>query len=73
MDTNQAIEILKSKQCRCGKAKGYKTAFCRDCYYALSPGIRKALYNRVGFGFEQSYELAARTLDEKVKENGKMQ
>lgn len=64
MNAIEALEILKNNQCRCGAGKQPRMAFCRDCFYKLPPAIRKALYQRIGFGFEQSYELAARTLDE---------
>ena len=67
MDAIEAIEILKNNQCRCGEGKLPRMAFCRDCFYKLPNAIRKALYARVGFGFEQAYDLAARTLDETEK------
>lgn len=65
MDAIEAIEILKNNQCACGAGKLPRNAFCRDCFYTLPPTIRKALYVRIGVGFEQSYELAVRTLREK--------
>lgn len=64
MDAIEATEILKNNQCRCGAGKLARMAFCRDCFYKLPQPIRKALYARVGFGFEQAYQLAGRTLDE---------
>jgi hypothetical protein len=71
MDAIEAIEILKNNQCRCGAGKLARMAFCRHCFYKLPQPIRKALYTRVGFGFEQAYQLAERTLDEVVSKNGK--
>lgn len=63
MDTFEIIEILKSDTCQCGQPKGYKMVFCRTCYGKLPPAIQKALYQRIGFGFEQSYDLACEYLD----------
>lgn len=70
MNSIEAIEILKNNQCHCGKGKMPRNAFCRECFYKLPNAIRKALYSRVGFGFEQAYDLAARTLDEMEAKNG---
>lgn len=64
MNAIEALEILKNNQCHCGAGKQPRMAFRRDCFYKLPPAIRKALYQHIGFGFEQSYQLAARTLNE---------
>ena len=68
MGINESVDILKSAVCRCGRAKKYRTAFCRDCYWKLPPAIRQALYAAVGCGFEQAYELAEECL---LKAEGK--
>lgn len=62
MNTIEAIEVLRNNQCRCGNGKPFKTAFCNQCYRALPSAIQNALYQKIGCGFEQAYELAERTL-----------
>jgi hypothetical protein len=64
MTTIEAIEVLKSNECACGEGKHFRTAFCRSCYYKLPLTIRRALYARLGCGFEQAYDLAIQTLKE---------
>lgn len=64
MDSIEAVEILKNNQCRCGNGKRFKNAFCTTCYFKLPNAIKNALFQQVGCGFEQSYELACSFLDE---------
>lgn len=63
MSLQESVDVLKSLKCRCGNDKPYSFALCRKCYSRLSPAIKKALYQKIGFGFEQSYDLACKTLD----------
>jgi hypothetical protein len=65
MDAMQSVQELKSEVCRCGNEKKRGQSFCLSCYRSLPPGLKKALYNRVGDGYEQSYTLACKTLDER--------
>lgn len=65
MNTIEALEILKSNQCVCKSGKQFRMAFCRDCFYKLPLTIRRALYAKIGCGFEQAYELAVEMLKEK--------
>lgn len=65
MTTTEALEVLKSNQCVCGNGKHFHNAFCRDCFYKLPTTIRRALYYRLGCGFEEAYELAVEALKEK--------
>ena len=57
------IESLISEVCpACGKPKVARQTFCRKCYYTLSADQRKALYNRVGEGYEAAMVDAFNTL-----------
>lgn len=44
--------------CRCGRPKQERQTFCRKCYYSLPGPQRRALYNRVGQGYEAAYLVA---------------
>jgi hypothetical protein len=58
MDALTACQMLMSKQCVCKGTKKVRNAFCLDCYLKLTPDMQKALYQRVGHGFEQAYSAA---------------
>ena len=49
---------LRSEKCRCGRAKEIKKPLCKDCYFGLPGALRKALYCRLGAGFERAYTQA---------------
>jgi hypothetical protein len=53
---------LRGSRCRCGVPKMPGRTFCRKCYYALSEAVRKALYKRMGNGYQEAYEVAVRAL-----------
>lgn len=73
MKTLQMLRILGGTQCACGKKKGEKMSHCRKCYYQLNPEERKALYNRVGEGYEEAYlhSLEVLGIDPATVEAGK--
>jgi hypothetical protein len=50
-----ALEVLKSDRCLCHHRKKVKQALCTDCYIALPTAMQKALWSRVGAGFEEAY------------------
>lgn len=56
------IAELKGLRCRCGRVKKPGQTFCRQCYAVLSKDQGRALYRRVGAGYEQAYEAAVRAL-----------
>lgn len=62
MNQLDAIEVLRSTRCICGGKKSERTAFCKGCYFSLSPETRRALYQRIGVGFEEAYTAAAEIL-----------
>lgn len=60
------VELLKelmSYTCRCGEGKDDMRTFCRRCYAKLPPANQRALYKRLGAGYEAAYETAATFLD----------
>jgi hypothetical protein len=60
--TLSLVRELRSSNCRCGSEKESGHTFCRTCYYRLQPGLRKALYRRLGEGYQQAYEAASKVL-----------
>jgi hypothetical protein len=58
MERSEAIKILNSHECICGKDKSVRAAFCQSCYWILPLDIRRSLYSQIGFGFEQAYSNA---------------
>lgn len=62
MNDLEMIRALSSKRCVCGKNKGKGMSHCRTCYHSLPPEQKRALYNRVGQGYEEAYEKSIETL-----------
>lgn len=50
--------VLKGEECQCGRPKKRGRAVCTGCYYALEPHMQRALYRKIGNGFEEAYEEA---------------
>jgi hypothetical protein len=42
----------------CGRAKQPGKSFCYGCYKKLPPEKQKALYRKIGSGYEQAYDDA---------------
>lgn len=61
-DRLASLAALKSGQCRCGHAKQTGMAFCFRCWQQLPENIRRALYKRVGDGFEAAFAAACQFL-----------
>lgn len=59
------IHELNGKQCRCNRPKQKRKTFCAGCYYTLPDEKRKALYNRIGEGYEEAYQDAVDYLTDK--------
>lgn len=57
---------LMSKRCACGKRKYPRRSFCYADYTALPLELRRALWRRIGSGYEEAYEEAHRYLEENV-------
>lgn len=60
-----AFAELEGDQCRCGKAKLPRRAFCGPCYQSLPVEMRKPLYDR--HRFPKAYLLALHHLGLVVK------
>jgi len=58
------IDELKSDECRCGRPKQRGRSMCFRCYYALPNDMRRALYRRMGSGYEAAYDAAIKFLEE---------
>jgi len=65
MTPEQMIEELLGLRCRCGGVKVPRQTFCRRCYYALPAEFRRALYLKVGGGYEDAYTAACAALEDK--------
>ena len=63
MTPRELIAELQGTACRCGSTKRPKQTFCHTCYYSLSADTRRALYRRVGEGYEEAYDEAIRELE----------
>jgi hypothetical protein len=58
-NTRDLLASLSSTVCpACGQLKGSRMTLCRQHYYALPNPMRKALYNRVGEGYEEALAAA---------------
>jgi len=57
-------DTLASDECQCGRRKQPGRAVCFKCYARLPDEQRRALYRRVGAGFEAAYEEAYRFLND---------
>lgn len=54
----QALTDLRGKLCPCGGQKTSRQTFCRGDYFRLPVGMREALYDRAGQGYEEAYGRA---------------
>jgi hypothetical protein len=65
-DSTELVRSLVSTLCpACKRAKKTRQTFCTGCYMSLGRGMRNALYDRVGEGYEQAYKAAFILLMEK--------
>lgn len=58
------VEELMSEECLCGRPKRRHYSFCYRCYSALPGDMQKALYRRIGDGYEEAFEEAVKYLQE---------
>lgn len=52
------LKELRSEGCMCGKTKKSAFSFCWTCYQKLPADMQKALYRKMGKGYEQAYDAA---------------
>jgi len=66
--TDQAfyIQSLASNECLCGRPKKPRNTFCYQCYQALPAEMQKALYLRLGDGYEEAVDEACQHLQQEV-------
>jgi len=50
--------ILVSTRCCCHKSKNVRQSFCVNCYACLPMDMQRALYKRIGQGFQEAYAAA---------------
>ena len=60
---------LMSETCACSKGKAKRKSFCFHCYRQLPRKMQRALYKRIGLGYEQAYEAALEYLNEAKTSN----
>lgn len=63
LNASDLIKELMGTVCHCGKTKHAEHTFCGKCYFSLPRNMRKAIYNRIGNGYEEAYEAATVHLD----------
>ena len=63
MDRKFYLKELAGEECQCGREKNRGRSFCYACYKKLPDEIQKALYRKVGAGYEEAREMAARFLE----------
>lgn len=68
-ETKFYIQELRGEECACGAWKKSGFAFCFACYHALPFDIRDELWNRMGDGYEEAYDIAIKWL----KEDGRIE
>lgn len=56
------VKELRSDECQCGGGKTRGKSLCYRCYSRLPVEMKKALYRRLGSGYEEAYEAAVRHL-----------
>jgi len=64
MTRRECLMALVSKQCQCSAPKASGRSHCRTCYFRLPPPLRKALYRRLGEGYEEAYTESLAVLTE---------
>jgi hypothetical protein len=58
----ELLQELISRRCRCGSDKAPRHTFCGRCYYALTVPARRALYLKMGAGYEAAVAVALEIL-----------
>ena len=58
------LDELKSDGCHCGRPKQRGRSLCYRCYYKLPDDMRRALYRKIGNGYEAAYDAAIKFLEE---------
>ena len=64
MTGHELVAELAGLRCRCGAVKIPRQTFCRRCYRLLPRSLAKALYKRMGEGYEDAYAAACAHLED---------
>jgi hypothetical protein len=51
-------QVLRKKQCACGRGKKEGQAFCKHCYLILPEEMQTSLWRRISEGFWEAYSAA---------------
>jgi len=57
-------DALTSTECQCGKSKKPRYSLCYTCYKSLPKDMQRALWQKMGQGYEQAYDAAVNWLEE---------
>lgn len=60
------IETRKAEECLCGREKSSGRSFCYRCYKELPGDMQRALYRKMGDGYEEAFEEAVAWLQTEV-------
>lgn len=63
MTQQELVRELHSESCRCGKTKRPGLTFCYRCFEVLPLSLKKALYSKMGAGYEEAREQSVECLD----------
>jgi len=63
IDQRDLLKELAGSACRCGRVKRPRQTFCSRCFQRLPPALKRALYRRIGEGYEAAYQAAVASLD----------
>jgi hypothetical protein len=66
ISADDALHQLLGNVCHgCKGPKPSRMSHCRSCYFSLPKDMRRALYKRIGEGYEEAYAESLELLKEK--------
>jgi len=57
------IDELGSDECQCGRGKKRGQSFCLRCYRQLQRHMQQDLWQPIGRGYEEAYDIAVKYLN----------
>jgi hypothetical protein len=63
LSDNEILRIFMSLTCFCGKDKKPQMSHCTSCYYLLPSDARKALWRKIGKGYEEAFRESLAILE----------
>jgi len=67
----EAVRVLDSTECLCGRVKTRGHSFCRPCYFALPAQTRQKLYTPLSEGYAEIWDEARCYLQAQVDKAGR--